>query len=70
MQFQARKLTKSSVTYFSYLFVILNVQFFFINELFVSFVKELKINYSLRSITESSVNFQKLPLVNGTLPSS
>ena len=42
---------------------------FFINELFV-FINELKINVSLRSLTESSINFQKLPFVNGTLPSA
>ena len=42
---------------------------FFIKERLVSFVNELKINVSFRSLTESSVNFQKLPFVNGTLPS-
>ena len=46
-----------------------NVQFFFINKLFVSFVNELKINVSLWSLIESSINFQKLTFVNGTLPS-
>ena len=36
---------------------------------FVLFINELTINGSFRSLTESSVNLQKLSLVNGILPS-
>ena len=56
-----------------YLFLVYVCYFkrsFFINELFVSFVNELKINGTFRLLTESSVNFQKLPFVNATLPST
>ena len=42
---------------------------FFSIELFALFVNDLKINVSLRSLTEGSVNSQKLPFFNGTLPS-
>ena len=42
---------------------------FFINEQFVSFFNALQINVSFYSLTERSVNFQKLPFVNGTLHS-
>ena len=61
--------TKSSDILFQYTFVILNVQLISFNERFVSFVNELNINVSFRSLTETSVDFLKLPFVNGTLSS-
>ena len=56
-----------------YLFLVsvryVKVHSFVFNERFVSFVIELKMKGSFRSLTESSVNFLKLSFVNGTLPS-
>ena len=43
---------------------------FCFNKQFVFFVNKLKINGYFCSLTESSVIFQKLPFVNGTLPSN
>ena len=51
------KTNEKFIICFWYWFVILNVRFFFINALFVSFVNELKINGYFRLLAESFVIF-------------
>ena len=68
MQFQTEKITKFTVKKNRSVFVF-SSYFFFLQKRLIRNVNVLKINGFCRSLTDTSVNFQKPPQVNGILPS-